>query len=316
MSPSPKDTMLYPTMTTDPSPNVTDDDEVYGPPLPPEMLAERQARVVVNVNTVSQTRASQPASIGPFIPDNFSTLLGQTTPDAGSNVDDSEVDSGIIGPKLPSITPLTSTDRVSQPMPSNATSRINQRSDPADESSTLKESKRADWMLCPPPSSTLSADPLQIQNRQFQQRKSDQLLFDPSWLKVPPGSASQTKPFRDSLKRLANHPRDEEIPSGPSRPSQKDQAIAAAIEEYNHLHRSKSLLEKHMESMASDKRSKHKKSKRSHHSSQHHNRPYEPFSRERDVSYPRVDTRRQRELLLDTAFLSSKFSRGKKKAFL
>ncbi|KAJ1959573.1 hypothetical protein IWQ62_004556 [Dispira parvispora] len=316
MSLSPRDTKLYTGAAKASSSQGTDEDEAYGPPLPPEMLAERQARVVANVTASPQTRASQPAAIGPYMPENFSTLLCQNTPNPGHNVDDSDDDKGVIGPKLPAVAPLTSTDRVSPSLSPTATSLVNRQSDPADESTTVDESRRADWMLCPPPGSTLSADPLQIQNRRFQQQKSDQPLFDPSWLEVPSGSGYQSKSSRESLKQLTNHPRGEEIPQGPARPSQKDQEVAAAIEEYNHLHRSKSLLEEHMESMSSDKRSKHKKSKRFHHSSRHHDRSYEPFSRERDVPYPRVDTRRQRELLSDTAFLSSKFSRGKRKGFL
>ncbi|KAJ1978869.1 hypothetical protein H4R33_005858 [Dimargaris cristalligena] len=72
-----------PPLATCPSPNSSSDDEAYGPPLPPDMTAQRPARVVA----------------GPYMPANLDTLLGQTTAYADPETPDDG--SPLIGPAKP-----------------------------------------------------------------------------------------------------------------------------------------------------------------------------------------------------------------------
>ncbi|KAJ1904569.1 hypothetical protein IWQ60_012429 [Tieghemiomyces parasiticus] len=232
------------------------------------------------------------------MPNNLNALLqrsAQTVPTPASPSDDDE----IVGPLLPSDSVADKRYRSPRPRPEEPVpSSSGQTDDPG-------VPKRGDWMLVPPTSqSSVSADPLNIKNRQFNVKGGDRITFDPSWLATPSDAASSRRGLKRSKERSPS--------PQPVRISKRDAEVADAVAEYNAKFRSKSLLEEHLEKKAKEG----KADRKSRGPKRTSGADRDSFDRERDMATSKVDLKRQKQLLSDTGYLSSKYGRGRKDAFL
>ncbi|KAG9327481.1 hypothetical protein KVV02_000430 [Mortierella alpina] len=286
--------------------------EDFAPALPPELL---EARKKANVQAPSYSSSERPKRVlGPTLPPTASTASSHQY----NNSDDSE-DDDIVGPVLPSELDRDSLSKQSRIQAFEERAERMRKKLADDDEAAAKDAKptRAEWMMVPPESKLLGDDPLKITARTFLMREHQ-----------PQDASLWTETPADREKRLRDDPQDDGEGSSrgrhkkskrrgsdddePQPRSRADIEREEQIRKYNAEKRSESLLNSHS--------NKYVKSKAWQKNDKEHDNPSaRPFDREKDVlgvGGRKVDHRQRDELVKNAMDLGSKFSRGKKSAFL
>ncbi|CAD6564107.1 MAG: hypothetical protein TREMPRED_003198 [Tremellales sp. Tagirdzhanova-0007] len=219
-----------------------DDDDDYGPALPPHLAASRQAG------------SSRPS--GPHFPSYPSPSEAQPLTQARSQpqaIEDDESDEEIIGPR-----PVT---RAVGEEEGSAVKEFMERearwAKEREEASRPKKLERQEWMLVPPTSGVLaSVDPLRKRPTTFS-RSTKEVNTDSSvWTETPSEKARRIADEVSGIKRKKPIRSGEgagEDETDRARKRQRDRDILEGVERHNKEQRGASLLDKHAKAKAAGK---------------------------------------------------------------
>ncbi|CAG8520367.1 2140_t:CDS:2 [Ambispora leptoticha] len=169
------------------------------------------------------------------------------------------------------------------------------------DSDSEKKTERGEWMIVPPKAGFLGESPTNMRSRQFSKKEYDPSKIDNSlWTETP---AERIERIQKSSRQKRKHVKVDD--DEPIKYSKEDLEIAERINEYNEIHRPKSLLEQHSETYVKSKKWEKDDVRQ------------RPFDRDRDVlGARRMDSRKRREILDQAKGLGSKFGHGKGGTFL
>ncbi|PVV04790.1 hypothetical protein BB560_000696 [Smittium megazygosporum] len=263
------------------------DFEEYLPELPPDLAPQG------------------PSLIGP------SFLKKEISKDEFNNnqmsVVDQDAEMGYIGPLPPSF----NSEHESQLVASRRSPTSMENPD------KTVDSKREEWMTVPPSFSIASA---KLTNRRFAKTTKEKAEFDESWTALPGEeiNSANSKGSKNSKNKMESDDRMEELID-----HEKEKERNRIVEEYNKKYRPATLMQMHLDKIQEKKsrksrRKSHSSRNKKHKSSSDSEEEWKNrrFNRDRDLAVNWKDTKRHKDVLSQTKFLSDKYSHGSSGSFL
>ncbi|KAL5495835.1 hypothetical protein ACEPAI_1299 [Sanghuangporus weigelae] len=285
-----------------------DDDDEYGPALPPGLLTKRpsaSSRVAEPGPSTRSSSSSAPAR----------RIIGPSLPGPGRQSNNSDEDDGIdeYGP-MPLPRGPDKMSAVSEGV-REFLEREERRKQQIEEAAKPKKPKREEWMLVPPSSSDLLGrlgDPTKLKARQFSRGGNTASRSAPNnlWTETPEERQQRiADEVAGKKRRAANAEDDGSDDRDIQRKRQKDLELRKVVDEHNKSSRGKTLVEMHEEEKKKEKKTK---------KDEDDDKPVAIWDHSRDMSLGGrlMDEKQRRKMISEAGSLGDRFGSGKSGGYL